>query len=302
MNILRTPDARFQGLPDWPFAAHYTDVSDAATHQVLLLAHVDEGPREGRTVLLMHGEPSWSYLYRHIIPKLAAAGHRVIAPDLIGFGRSDKPADRADYTYERHVSWLSTWLQSMDLQDVTLFCQDWGGLLGLRVVAAFPERFAGVVVANTGLPIGTPVSPAFMQWLAFSQSTPDLPVGQIIAMGANRKLSHEEMAAYEAPFPDAASKAGAVQFPTLVPITPQHGSVAENMAAWEVLSRFDKPFVTAFSDNDMVTKGGEKPFQSRVPGAEGQPHVTLAGGHFLQEDCPDDIVAVIEGVLARSRA
>jgi haloalkane dehalogenase len=302
MKILRTPDARFEGLPDWSYAAHYTDVTDAATGQVLRMACVDEGPRDGRTVLLMHGEPTWSYLYRHIIPKLAAAGHRVIAPDLIGFGRSDKPADRNDYSYERHVAWLSSWLETMDLQDVTLFCQDWGGLLGLRLVAAFPERFAGVVVANTGLPVGTAVSPAFMQWLAFSQSTPDLPVGQIIAMGANRKLSREEMAAYEAPFPDAASKAGAIQFPTLVPITPQHGSVAENIAAWEALSRFDRPFVTAFSDDDMVTMGGDKPFQSRVPGAQGQPHVTLKGSHFLQEDCPDDIVAVIEGMLLRSRA
>jgi haloalkane dehalogenase len=301
MNILRTPDARFDGLPDWPYAAHYTDVTDAATQQVLRMARVDEGPRDVRTVLLMHGEPSWSYLYRHIIPKLAAAGHRVVAPDLIGFGRSDKPADRNDYSYERHVAWLSSWLEAMDLQDVTLFCQDWGGLLGLRLVAAFPERFSGVVVANTALPVGAGISPAFLQWLAFSQSTPDLPVGQVIAMGTNRKLSREEIAAYDAPLTDAASKAGAVQFPTLVPITPQQASVAENIAAWEVLSRFDKPWVTAFSDDDMVTKGGELLFQSRIPGARGQPHLTLKGAHFLQEDCPDDIVAVIEGVLVRSR-
>ncbi len=198
MEILRTADSRFDKLPDWAFEPHYTDIADAASGQTLRLACVDEGPRDGRTVLLMHGEPSWSYLYRHIIPKLVAAGHRVVTPDLIGFGRSDKPADRKEYTYERHVAWLSNWLTAMNLHDVTLFCQDWGGLLGLRLVAAFPERFAGVVVANTALPVGKPVSDAFMQWLSFSQSTPDLPVGQIVAMGCSRKLSKAEIAAYNA--------------------------------------------------------------------------------------------------------
>jgi haloalkane dehalogenase len=303
MNILRTPDSCFENLLDWPFTPHYTHIADAVTGQTLRLTCVDEGPRNGRTVLLMHGEPTWSYLYRHIIQKLVVAGCRVVAPDLIGFGRSDKPADRSDYTYERHVAWLSSWLMTMDLQDVTLFCQDWGGLLGLRLVAAFPERFAGVVAANTGLPEGTtPVGDGFMQWLAFSQSTADLPVGQIVAMGTNRKLSRAEVAAYDAPFPDASYKAGACQFPTLVPITLHHASVAENHAAWLALSQFAKPFVTAFSDNDMVTKGGEREFQHRIPGAKGQAHVTLKGGHFLQEDCPNDIVTTIERVLARSRA
>jgi haloalkane dehalogenase len=302
MEILRTPDSRFENLPDWSFESHYTGISDAASGQTLRLACVDEGPRDGRTALLMHGEPSWSYLYRHIIPKLAAAGHRVVAPDLIGFGRSDKPADRKEYTYERHVAWLSSWLTAMNLRDVTLFCQDWGGLLGLRLVAAFPERFAGVVVANTALPAGTPVSDAFMQWLAYSQSTPDLPVGQLIAMGCSRKLSKAEIAAYNAPFPDASYKGGACQFPTLVPITPQHASVAENRAAWAVLSQFKKPFVTAFSDNDMVTKGGDLQFQQLIPGAKGQAHVTLKGAHFLQEDCPDDVAVVIDSLMARTRS
>jgi haloalkane dehalogenase len=300
MQVLRTPDSRFENLPGWPFAPHYADITDAATGQDLRMAYVDEGPRDGRPVLLLHGEPSWSYLYRHMIPALVAAGHRVLAPDLIGFGRSDKPADRADYTYERHVAWLSQWFTSLGLQDVVLFCQDWGGLLGLRLVAAFPERFAGVVVANTGLPIGTGFSEGFTQWLAFSQSTPDLPIGRIVDMGTARALSADEAAAYDAPFPDASYKAGACQFPTLVPITPEHGSVEENKAAWAVLTQFDKPFVTAFSDADPITAGGDRAFQKLVPGAEGQPHVTLSGAHFLQEDCPEDIVAVIEGVLARS--
>ena len=297
MNILRTPDSRFDDLPDWPFTPHYTDITDAATGQVLRMACVDEGPRDGRPVLLLHGEPSWSYLYRHVISALAAAGHRVLAPDLVGFGRSDKPADRHDYTYERHVGWLSDWFTAMDLHEVTLFCQDWGGLLGLRLVAAFPERFAGVVVANTGLPVGTALSEGFEQWLAFSQSTPDLPIGMIVNGGTDRELTEAEVAAYDAPFPDASYKAGACQFPTLVPITPHHGSVAENTAAWQVLTRFSKPFVTAFSDNDPITRGGDAVFQNLIPGAKGQHHLTLHGAHFLQEDCPEQIVAVIEDVV-----
>lgn len=300
MQVLRTPDSRFDNLPDWTFAPHYADITDTDTGQALRMAYVDEGPRDGRTVLLLHGEPSWSYLYRHMIPALVAAGHRVVAPDLIGFGRSDMPADRNDYTYERHVAWLSQWFTDLGLQDVTMFCQDWGGLLGLRLVAAFPERFAGVVVANTGLPIGAGFSDGFTQWLAFSQSTPDLPIGRIVNGGTARTLSADEEAAYDAPFPDASYKGGACQFPTLVPITAEHASVEENKAAWAVLTHFDKPFVTAFSDADPITAGGESVFQKLVPGAKGQPHVTLSGAHFLQEDCPDDIVAVMKGVLTRS--
>ena len=300
MNILRTPDSRFENLLDWPFKPHYTQITDAATGQSLRLACVDEGPRDGPTVLLMHGEPTWSYLYRHIIPRLVELGCRVVAPDLIGFGRSDKLAERNDYTYERHVAWLSTWLTTMDLQEITLFCQDWGGLLGLRLVAAFPERFARVLAGNTVLPVGTDPGKGFMDWLAYSQTTNDLPIGQIVTMGVTRKLSRDEIAAYDAPFPDASYKAGACQFPTLVPITPQHASVTENLAAWRVLAAFDKPFITAFSDNDPVTKGADLVFQKRISGAKGQAHVTLRGGHFLQEDSPDDIVALIDGAIKRS--
>ena len=302
MNILRTPDSRFENLLDWSFQARYTQISDAATGQELRLAYVDEGPRDGPTVLLTHGEPTWSYLYRHIIPKLVDLGYRVVAPDLIGFGRSDKLADRSDYTYERHVAWLSTWLTTMDLREITLFCQDWGGLLGLRLVAAFPERFARVLAGNTILPVGNDPGKGFLDWLAFSQSIRDLPIGQIVAMGVTRKLSRDEIAAYDAPFPDVTYKAGASQFPTLVPITPQHPSVAENKAAWEVLSAFDKPFITTFSDNDPVTKGGDLVFQKFIPGTKGQAHVTLKGGHFLQEDSPDDIVALIDAAVKRGHA
>jgi haloalkane dehalogenase len=266
---------------------------------VLRLHYVDEGSREAPVVLLMHGEPSWSYLYRKIIFGLVARGCRVIAPDLIGFGRSDKPARRDDYTYERHVHWMSQWLMQTEIEDVTLFCQDWGGLIGLRLVAAYPDLFAGVVVANTGLPVGTGWSEGFKAWLDFSQSVPQMPIGGIVNGGTARDLTPAEIAAYDAPFPDESYKEGARQFPRLVPITPEHASVAENRAAWKVLEQFDKPFLTAFSDGDAVTRGGEAAFQARVPGAKAQPHVTLSGGHFLQEDSPDEIVALIDGMITR---
>lgn len=298
MQILRTPDSRFEGLADWPYAPRYFDVQGPEAPP-LRLAYVDEGPSDAAPVLLMHGEPSWSYLYRRIISGLVARGRRAIAPDLIGFGRSDKPASQDDYTFERHVDWMSQWLVGLDLSGLTLFCQDWGGLIGLRLVAAFPERFAGVIVANTGLPEGVGMSEGFEAWLNFSQTAPELPIGFILNGGSARDLTPAEIAAYEAPFPDESYKAGARRFPALVPVTPQHASVAENKAAWQVLERFDKPFLTAFSDADPVTKGGEAAFQSRVPGARGQPHVTLKGGHFLQEDCPDDIVALIDAMIER---
>ncbi len=298
MHVLRTPDARFENLAGWPFAPHYAEITDA-DGTALRLHYVDEGPRDGAVVLLMHGEPSWAYLYRNIISGLVAKGYRVIAPDLIGFGRSDKPAARTDNTYERHVAWMSAWLTGLDLKDITLFCQDWGGLIGLRLVAAFPERFAGLVIANTGLPIGTGWTEGFKAWLDFSQNVPQMPIGVIVNGGTGRDLSAEEIAAYDAPFPDESYKEGARQFPTLVPVTPEHASVAENIEAWRVLERFDKPVVTAFSDSDAVTRGGEAVFQSRIPGAKGQPHVTLHGGHFVQEDCPDEIVATIDGLIRR---
>lgn len=300
MEVLRTPDARFEGLADWPYAPHYLEVRDA-DGTGLRIHYVDEGPRDGAPVLLMHGEPSWAYLYRHIIAGLVAKGRRVIAPDLIGFGRSDKPAKRTDYTYERHVAWMSQWLTALDLKDLTLFCQDWGGLIGLRLVAAYPERFAGLVIANTGLPTGGGMTDGFKAWLEFSQNIPQMPIGMLVNGGSGRNLSPEEVAAYDAPFPDESYKEGARQFPTLVPVTPEHPSVADNLAAWNVLERFDKPVVTAFSDGDAITRGGDAPIQARIPGAKGQPHVTLSGGHFLQEDSPAEIVEVIDQLIERNR-
>jgi haloalkane dehalogenase len=292
LKVLRTPDDRFADLADFAFAPHYASVS-ADGGPDLRLAYVDEGPQDAAPVLLMHGEPSWSYLYRRIIPLLSGE-HRVLAPDLIGFGRSDKPAQMSDYTYERHVAWMSDWLVGLDLKNITLFCQDWGGLIGLRLVAAFPERFAGVVVANTAMPVGTGLTDGFRQWLEMSQAIPVFPAGNIVSMGSIRDLTPEEIAAYDAPYPDESYKAAARIFPTLVPVTPEHGSVAENKAAWAVLEAFDKPFLTAFSDGDPVSSGGDKTFQDRVPGAKGQPHTIIeGGGHFLQEDKPAEIAALL---------
>ena len=296
MQVLRTPEANFDGLEGWSFEPRYTVIADA-DGTALRMAYVDEGSADGAPVLLLHGEPSWSYLYRHIIAGLVERGHRVLAPDLIGFGRSDKPAARRDYTYERHVAWLQAWFDAQDLHCVTLFCQDWGGLLGLRLVAADADRFSGVVAANTGLPVGTGWSDGFAAWLKFSQDVPVLATGRIVDGGVTRALSAGEIAAYEAPFPDESYKAGARQFPALVPVTPEHASVAENIAAWAQLERFDKPFITAFSDNDPVTRGGERVLQARIPGTKGQPHATLHGGHFLQEDSPGTIVEIIDKLV-----
>jgi haloalkane dehalogenase len=296
MQVLRTPDERFAGLEGYDFAPHYAGIVDADS-TALRVHYIDEGPRDAAPVLLMHGEPSWSYLYRNFVGPLVAAGHRVIAPDLIGFGKSDKPAARADYTFEQHVAWMSDWLLGLDLKNITLFCQDWGGLIGLRLVAAFPDRFARLVIANTGLPTGSGMSDGFQQWLTISQTIPNFPAGMIVNMGTTRELSPAEIAAYDAPFPDESFKEGARQFPTLVPVTPEHGSVAENIAAWKVLEAFDKPVLTCFSDNDPVTKGGEAVIIARIPGAKGQPHTIISGGHFLQEDAPEQLATLIDSFI-----
>lgn len=290
MEKLRTPEERFNGLPDYPFAPNYVTVGDD-----LRLHYVDEGPRDARPVLMMHGEPSWSFLYRHMIPSVAEAGFRVSAPDLIGFGKSDKPVETGDYSYTAHVDWMLEWFDSLDLSGVVLFCQDWGGLIGLRLVAARPDRFAAVIAGNTMLPTGEGTPPdAFLAWQQFSQTVPEFPTGMILQGASVRELSAEEVAAYDAPYPDESYKAGARIFPALVPTAPDHEGVADNLEAWKVLSAWDKPFVTCFSDQDPVTKGGDKVFQSKVPGAKDQPHRTIKnGGHFLQEDQPGELAELI---------
>jgi haloalkane dehalogenase len=301
MDVLRTPDERFTSLPDFPYAPHYTEITDESGVR-LRVAAIDEGRRDAAPILLLHGEPTWSFLYRRIIERLVAAGHRVVAPDLVGFGRSDKPADRADYTYERHVKWMSDWLVANDLRDITLFCQDWGGLIGLRLVAAFPDRFARVVAANTFMPEGSGATPAFEAWLAFSQSVPVFPTPMIVNGGTVRDLSEAERNAYEAPYPDESYKAGARQFPALVPVKPDMASVRENQQAWKVLERFEKPFLTAFGDSDPITKGADARLQARIPGCKGQNHTTIVNaGHFLQEDQPDEIAKVVDDFIKATR-
>jgi haloalkane dehalogenase len=302
MDTLRTPDDRFADLPGYPFAPHYVEIPDGLGGS-LRVHHVDEGDPSGPVVLLLHGEPSWSYLYRHMIPPLVAAGCRVIAPDLVGFGRSDKPADREDYTYARHVSWLSSHVfDALDLRGITLVCQDWGGLLGLRLVAADPDRFDAVVAANTYLPTGDGrPGEAFLNWQKFSQETPQFPVGAIINGGCTTDLSPDVIAAYDAPFPDETYKEGARQFPKLVPTSPEDPEAPANRAAWEVLSAFSKPFVCAFSDQDPITRGNEKGLLERIAGTKDQPHTTIeGGGHFLQEDRGPELAQVVID-LVRSR-
>ncbi len=279
MEILTTPAAFFEGLPDYDHEGVTTDIGDS-----LVVHHVEAG--EGPVILLMHGQPTWSFLYRSMIERLVEHGYRVVAPDLIGFGRSAKPRDMGDHTYERHVSWMSEWLDAVDLDGVTLFAQDWGGLIGLRLLAAQPGRFARLAVANTALPTGHERMPAaFFSWREFVRATPDFDCGRIVQGATQRSLRDDEVAAYNAPFPDDAYRAGPRVMPSLVPTSPDDPSSEPNQAAWGVLSRWERPTVTLFSDSDPITAGGERVFQSKVPGAAGQPHRTIAGaGHFLQED------------------
>ncbi len=298
MKILRTPKERFANLPGYPFAPHYTEIDGLRIH------HVDEGPSNGLPVLMLHGEPSWSYLYRKMIPIFSNAGYRAVAPDLVGFGKSDKPAERTDYTYQRHVHWMEQWLLSVDLRDITLICQDWGALIGLRLVAEHPERFARVVVSNGALPTGDQEMPrAFKAWLALSQRGEQLDIARILQSGTTTELSPEVLAAYESPFPGEEYKAGARVFPTLVPIRPDDPASDANRRAWQSLHHFDKPFLTAFSDGDPITRGADLVMQRTVPGARGQPHTTIQGaGHFVQEDKGEELARVVLDWLSSVKA
>jgi haloalkane dehalogenase len=290
MDFARTPDERFANLPGYSFEPHYLQVDGLRMH------YIDEGPRDGQVVLMLHGEPSWAYLYRKMIPVVTAAGFRAIVPDLIGFGRSDKPTSQDDYTYQRHVDWTSSFVEKLDLSGMTLVCQDWGALIGLRVLAAMPDRFARVVAANGFLPTGdAKPNEAFLRWQTFSQTAPSLPIGNIIRGGCKTELSPEVIAAYDAPFPDDTYKAGARKFPTLVPTSPDDPAAAPNRKAWDdVLSKWEKPFLCAFSDGDPITANADKAFQARVPGTRGMPHTTIkGGGHFLQEDCGEELANVV---------
>jgi haloalkane dehalogenase len=292
VQALRTPDERFADLPDFPYEPHYVEVDGGA----LRIAYVEAGPADAEPVLLLHGEPSWSYLYRRMIPVLADAGLRVVAPDLVGFGRSDKPARQEDHSYARHVEWLRAALfDQLSLDRITLVCQDWGGLLGLRLVGEHPDRFARVVAANTGLPTGDhPMSEAFLAWQRFATTAERFDVGRVVQNGTVSDLPPEVVAGYDAPFPDDRYKAGPRVFPSLVPTRPDDPASVANRAAWQALARFDKPFLTAFSDGDPITGGGDRVFQKVVPGAQGRDHVTVTGGgHFLQEDVGPELAQVV---------
>ena len=296
MKTLRTPDEQFLDLPGFDFEPHYVEIPDGEDGR-LRVHYLDEGPAGApRTMLLMHGEPSWSYLYRHMIPVLSAAGYRCIAPDLVGFGRSDKPAQRTDYTYQRHVDWMrSALFDELDLSGLVLMCQDWGGLIGLRLLAEHGERFDAAVASNTFLPTGDrEPGEAFNRWRDFSQKVETFPTGFIVNSGCTTDLDEKIVAAYDAPFPDESYKEGARQFPTLVPARPDDPASDANRAAWERLRTFAKPFLCAFGDSDPITAGSEKHLIAEIPGAAGQPHTTIAGGgHFIQEDRGVELAGVI---------
>lgn len=297
MEILRTPDERFTNLPGYDFAPHYVEVDGLRIH------YIEQGPRDAEPVLLLHGEPSWCYLYRKMIPLLVAAGYRAIAPDLVGFGRSDKPAEREAYTYQRHVDWMRGVIEALDLRRITLMCQDWGGLIGLRLAAEQEERFSRIVASNTFLPTGdVPPGRAFLRWQQASQQIPVLEIGRVVKNGCVSELAPAVVAAYDAPFPDERYKAGARQFPLLVPTTPDDPASEPNRQAWEVLRQWEKPFLTVFSDSDPITRGADHFLQAAIPGAAGQPHTTIQqAGHFLQEDKGEELAQIVIDFMAQAR-
>jgi haloalkane dehalogenase len=294
MDILRTPDERFENLIDYAHEPNYAEVLGLRMH------YVDAGLPNALPVLLLHGEPAWSFLYRKMIPIITGAGYRVIAPDLIGFGRSDKPTRTEDYSYKLLVDTVAALVVHLDLWGATYFGQDWGGLVGLRVVAENEDRFSRIVVANTGLPTGDqPLGDAFMQWRQMSQTMPVFDIGTIFRSSLKTDLTPEVIAGYEAPFPDESYKAGARILPALVPISPDDPAAEANRAAWQVLRKWEKPLLTVFSDGDPITRGGDRVFQTLVPGAKGQPHTTIKGaGHFLQEDKGEELGKVVVDFIA----
>lgn len=298
IEFVRTPDARFMQVPDYPFAPHYADVGGLRMH------YVDEGPSDSMPVLLLHGEPSWSFLYRHMIVALASKGHRVVAPDLIGFGKSDKPVHQSDYTVERHVSWLRALLEALDLRRITLFGQDWGASLGLRLATELEGRFARIVIGNGLLPAADGVETKrwlIRMWQAFTRWSPWIPVGQIVSRSSGCVLTDAEVAAYDAPFPSEEYLAGVRVFPQLIPMSSTDPATPGNVAAWQVLRRWEKPFLTVYSDGDPVLGGMDTLFQERVPGAQGQPHARVEGGHFLQEAAGPELVRRIHGLVVADR-
>jgi len=299
MQILRTPDERFENLPGYDFEPHYTEIRDE-DGTAIRIHYVDEGRRDAPPILLMHGNPTWAYLYRNMIPGLVEAGYRVIAVDLVGCGRSDKPALRDDYTLARHYDWMSKWLVALDLRDITLFCQDWGGTIGLYLVAMFPERFSRVIASNTGLPLGEGESEFMKMWVGMMRDAAAFP-WEMFAQGMSANLSEDEIAAYRAPFPSAEYEAGILRFPLLIAVQPDNPGAPLNRAAWENLKKFDKPFLTIFGALDPVSKGWDRRAQAEIPGTKGQDHATIDhANHFIQEDAPEILVEKINAFIERT--
>jgi haloalkane dehalogenase len=284
VDFLRTPDSRFVNLEGYRFSPHYLDVI-AAGAPALRMHYLDEGPRDGAPVVLLHGEPTWSYLYRSMIGPLVDAGHRVLAPDLIGFGRSDKPTRRQDYTYQRHVDWVTSWMTALDLRDITVVVQDWGSLIGLRIAAEHSDRFSKLFIANGFLPTAElPTPRAFSIWRAFAKYSPVLPAGRIVDAGTVNRLSGAVRRGYDAPYPDRRYQAGARAFPHLVPTSPDNPAVPANRVAWAALGRWDKPVLCVFGTHDPILGKADRALISHIPGAAGQPHARIRAGHFIQED------------------
>lgn len=293
-RVLRTPEERFADLPDYPFAPHYVEVEG------LRMQYVDEGPRDAAPILMLHGEPSWSYLYRHMIPP-CAENHRVVAPDLIGFGKSDKPVSIHDYTFASHMDWITAFIEALDLRDITLVCQDWGAMIGLRLAAEQSDRFARIATGNGILATGDqPMPRVFKIWKAFARWSPWFPISRIVDLGCFKKLSPGERGAYDAPFPSARYKAGTRAFPRLVPAAPNDPAAAACRTAWRRLGHWEKPFVTAFSNGDPIMRGGDRVLQRHVPGTLGRAHTTLKGGHFLQEDAGPEFAQVVLDLIAET--
>lgn len=291
MDVVRTPESRFDNLPGYPFAPHYLDVQ-ASDGPALRMHYVDEGPRDGPPVVLLHGEPTWSYLYRTMIPPLVEAGHRVLAPDLIGFGRSDKPTRVEDYTYLRHVEWVTDWCDQLGLTGVTAFLQDWGSLIGLRMAGEQEHRFSRLMVGNGFLPTaqhGTPLG--FRAWRAFARYSPVFKAGLFVQAATVTKVSRAVRAAYDAPFPSARYQAGARAFPQLVPTDPTDPAVPANRAAWDALGKWEKPFLCVFGGKDPILGKADQPLIDHVPGARGQPHDRIHASHFVQEDAGPELAA-----------
>ncbi|MBN2224240.1 MAG: alpha/beta fold hydrolase [Deltaproteobacteria bacterium] len=295
MRIIRTPEGRFDNLPDFPFTPRFVEVGGLTVH------YVDEG--SGQPILLLHGEPTWSFLYRKMIGPLARS-HRVLAPDFVGFGKSDKPADPSDYSFGMHTGTLKGFVEKLDLVDITLVVHDWGGMIGLSFAAQNPRLIKRLVILNTGLPTGRKTSPAFMQWREFVANTPDLPIDVVIRMGLAKPdgVTDEVIAGYTAPFPDGSFKAGARAWPLMVPIAPDSPVALENSRTRDALSRWEKPALVLFSDKDPISKGADGFFRELIPTAKDQPPVTISdAGHFLQEEKPEEIARHIIEFIERTR-